>query len=163
MNSKLQEIKKIANKRGMTESEINEHLIYVKNLTQAQAMERLKLITDMQQSEARIHWQRNNVFLVFAGILILAFTQFNLKTFQFVFSLLGIILNLAWLLIQIRSSSYIKDWKFQAQVLSSYHNLPSIFSTRIKGIEMRKVVYVFPIIFILLWILIIILICFFIQ
>ena len=110
-----------------------------------------KLI-NMQQSEARLHWQRNNIFLILSGMLLLALSQFENIIIQLVISILGLALNFGWLLIQQRSSSYINVWKNEAKLLEERFNIAKIFSGKIKGIQMRRIAYILPLIFITLWI-----------
>ncbi len=114
-----------------------------------------KLI-NMQQSEARLHWQRNNMFLIVSSILLLSLSQFNDKIIQLFISISALVLNIGWLLIQWRSSSYIKVWKNEAKKLEQKYKIAPIFSRKIRGIQMRHIVYILPLIFIFLWIIIII-------
>jgi len=121
-------------------------------------LQKLKLYEDIQQSEAKNHWTRNSCFLVFEGFLILALSQFNMISFQVLIGIFGVILSVAWLLIQDRSSRYIKHWKQEAQNLRVSEKIPDIYPKDLGGIEMRKVAYVLPIIFILFWLLVIIIV-----
>lgn len=116
--------------------------------------EKLHHITDMQQSEAQLHWNRNNYFLVVSSILLLALSQFDDKFIQFAIGFLGSALSIVWLSIQYRSSQYIKYWKNLAQNLSSTSKLPDIYPKKLSGFEMRRIVYWLPICFLILWILI---------
>ena len=118
-------------------------------------IEKLKVITTMQQSEASIHWTRNNIFLICSSILLLAFSQFNQELFQLAIATLGFVINLAWLLIQYRSSKYIQHWKDQARKIQ-VDDIPDIYPVKLKGIEMRKVVFVLPIAFMAIWVAILI-------
>jgi len=118
----------------------------------------IELYENIQQSEAKNHWTRNSCFLVFEGFLILALSQFNMISFQVLIGAFGIALSIAWLLIQDRSSRYIKHWKHQVQILKSSENILDIYPKNLGGIEMRKVAYVLPIIFILFWLSVIIIV-----
>jgi hypothetical protein len=109
----------------------------------------------MQQSEAQIHWSRNNIFLVCSSILLLAFSQFDQLELRILVSALGIVLNFAWLLIQYRSSKYILHWKNESRRLRAQANdIPDVFPKNLKGIEMRKVVFILPVAFMIIWALI---------
>lgn len=109
-------------------------------------MAKLKVITDRQQSEASLHWTRNNIFLICSSILLLAFSQFHQQPLQIAIAALGFVINLAWLLIQYRSSKYIQHYKAEAQKI-----MPDIYPKDLKGIEMRLVAFVFPIAFMAIW------------
>lgn len=118
-------------------------------------IEKLKVITAMQQSEASLHWARNNIFLICSSILLLALSQFNQRILQLAIAALGFILNLTWLLIQYRSSKYILHWKTESRKLRTQsEDIPDIFPKRLKGIEMRKVAFILPIAFMVIWVLI---------
>ena len=94
-------------------------------------LEGLRLILQMQQSEATIHWTRNNIFLVCSSILLLAFSQFDQLELRILVSTLGIILNLAWLLIQYRSSKYIQHWKTESlRLRATAEDMPDIFPSK---------------------------------
>jgi len=114
-------------------------------------IQKLKVFTDRQQSEAGTHWTRNNIFLICSSILLLAFSQFQQKPMQIAVASLGFVINLAWLLVQYRSSKYIQHYKAEAQKI-----MPDIYPKELKGIEMRLVAFVFPIAFIAIWIAILI-------
>ena len=118
-------------------------------------IEKLRVITGMQQSEASIHWTRNNIFLVCSSILLLALSQYNQRLFQLAIAGLGFILNLTWLLIQYRSSKYILYWKTESRKLKTpVNDIPDIFPKELKGIEMRKIAFILPIAFMAIWALI---------
>jgi hypothetical protein len=118
-------------------------------------IEKLKVITGIQQSEASIHWTRNNIFLICSSILIIALSQFHQRFFQLAIAGLGFTLNFAWLLIQYRSSKYILHWKTESRRLRAHaDDMPDIFPQKLKGIEMRKVVFILPIAFMVIWALI---------
>ena len=120
-----------------------------------QDLEKLNIFTNMQQSEAKLHWSRNNYFLTCSSILMIAFSLLKIQIFQILIACLGLILNIAWLLIQCRSSKYILYWKTEAEKLSSSSEVPSIYPKKVGGLEMRKVAYILPLAFILVWVIII--------
>ncbi len=124
--------------------------------TEKEALLNHDKLINMQQFEARLHWQRNNVFLVVSSILLLALSQFENFLIQIIISIFGLLLNIGWLLIQQRSSSYIKNWKDQAKSLEDNFKIAKIFPEEVKGIEMRRIAYLLPLIFIILWIALII-------
>ena len=113
--------------------------------------EKLKLFINLQQSEAQLHWNRNNYFLMCSSILLLAYSQFDQYKFQICITLFGILLNFPWFLIQHRSSKYIKYWKDQAEEIRDSLNIVSIYPKDIGGIEIRKISYSLPILFSLVW------------
>ena len=118
-------------------------------------VEKLKIIASMQQSEANIHWKRNNNFLICSSILLIALSQFHQRFYQLTIAGLGFTLNIAWLLIQYRSSKYILHWKTESGKLrAQVDDLPDIFPPKLKGIEMRKVALILPIAFMVIWALI---------
>jgi len=113
----------------------------------------LKLFVDMQQSEASLSCSRNNYFLVVQGFLIIALSQFQSKPLYFWISILGLIISIAWLLTHYRSSNYAKYWKSEAQKISNSKTLPVVYPNNIAGIEMRRVLFILPGIFIFFWLL----------
>ena len=113
--------------------------------------QKLNVLTDRQQSEASLHWTRNNIFLISSSILLLAFSQFQQKPLKIAVASLGFVINLAWLLVQYRSSKYIQHYKREAQKI-----MPDIYPKKLKGIEMRLVAFVFPIAFMAIWVAILI-------
>lgn len=118
-------------------------------------IEKLKVITSMQQSEADIHWKRNNIFLICSSILLIALSQFHQRFYQLTIAGLGLTLNIAWLFIQYRSSKYILHWKTESRKLRDQTaDLPDIYPPKLKGIEMRKVALILPIAFMVIWALI---------
>jgi len=117
--------------------------------------DKLKMLLDMQQSEADLHWKRNNIFLLCSSILLLALSQFSQRKFRITIAGLGIILNVSWLLIQYRSSSYTQYWKAKAQELKDLdQDLLDMYPRNLKGIETRIIAHFLPIIFIIIWILV---------
>lgn len=117
----------------------------------------LKLVTKRQNSEASLHWSRNSVFLVVMSILTLAFGQkpvenlFQLALFRILFAFLGVVLSLVWLLIQYRSSQYILYYKKEARRLAKSTNTTDVYPKQLGGIEMRKLAYVLPVVFLFIW------------
>jgi len=113
----------------------------------------------VREKEAQLHWQRNNYFLVVASILILALSQFrNQIAIQSLVSLLASVLSVAWLLITYRSSKYIEYWKTKMRELEKQTGQVSIYAESVGGVEMRKVAYVLPIAFLVLWLVILVLV-----
>jgi len=118
---------------------------------------RLKLFTERQDAEAKLHWSRNSYFLVVMSILILAFGQkpvessSQLLLFRALVAILGATLSLVWLLIQHRSSKYILYYKTEARKFAKLTNTPDVYPEKLGGIEIRKLAYVLPIVFILIW------------
>ena len=125
--------------------------------TESEDLSRLKLFTERQHSEATLHWSRNSYFLVVMSILILAFGQkpveslFQLALFQAIIAILGVTLSLVWLLIQHRSSKYVLYYKTQARRLAKLTNTTDVYPEKLGGIEMRKLAYVLPVVFFLIW------------
>ncbi|MEM1738203.1 MAG: hypothetical protein QXF72_02465 [Nitrososphaerota archaeon] len=120
-------------------------------------LNKLKLFTDRQDAEARLHWSRNSYFLVVMSILILAFSQKpvenipQLVIFQMLITFLGIILSIIWLLIQYRSSQYMLYYKREVQKLVKETNAPDTYPEKLGGIEIRKLAYALPITFLVIW------------
>jgi len=109
----------------------------------------------MQQTEASLHWQRNSYFSVVASILILAVSQFHSPAFQIIIGFLGIALSVIWILIQDRSSRYIDYWKKETRKFDLDLGT-SIYPKSLGGIEMRKLAYILPMVFLAIWIAIIV-------
>jgi len=131
---------------------------YIEMSAESDDLKRLKLFTDRQDAEAKLHWSRNSYFLVVISILILAFSQkpaenlFALKLFRALVSILGVALSIIWLLIQHRSSKYVLYYKTEARKLARLTNTPDVYPEKLGGIEMRKLAYFLPIIFLIIWI-----------
>jgi hypothetical protein len=120
--------------------------------------EKLALFVKMQQTEATLHWNRNNFFLVCSSILLLALSQFSKKKYCFAIAIPGLVLNSIWTLIQYRSSQYIDYWKkVSSEIAKEIRDLPDLYPRDLKGLPMRKIAIYLPIVFAALWILIIIL------
>lgn len=116
------------------------------------SQKKFKILLDLQQSESRLHWQRNNIFLVITSFFLLAYSQFTDNLTHLILTLCGIVINVAWLLIQIGSNNLIKKWIRQIQELEGKLKFGHIFTGEPKPpIAIRKLVYVFPIIFVFLW------------
>lgn len=120
-------------------------------------LSRLKLITERQDSEAKLHWDRNSYFLVVMSILTLAFGQkpveslFQLALFRILIAFLGLALSLVWLLIQYRSSQYVLYYKTEARRLAKITNTIDVYPEQLRGIEIRKLAYILPIVFLFIW------------
>lgn len=115
-------------------------------------LEKIKILKEMQHTEADLHWKRNGFFLLSSSILLVALGQ--LKDIQFIsfsFGMLGLVLNVIWFLIQYRSSEYIKEWKRQVKELTKIVGSPDLYSSNVGGIEMRKLALVLPLPFLLIW------------
>ena len=118
-------------------------------------LKKIGLYEGIQQSEAKNHWTRNSCFLIVESFLILSLSQFSIVAYQALVGIFGIVLSIAWLLIQDRSSRYIKHWKTKVQELRTSENIPDIYPKDLGGVEMRKVAYVLPILFLVFWIFVI--------
>jgi len=128
-----------------------------KSLSKDQASKNHERLINMQQSEARLHWQRNNVFLIVSSIFLLTFSQINDLCIRITICICGIVVNLAWLLIQSSSSVLIHKWIKKAQEIEKNYNVAQIFSGETKPtIAIRKIAFIFPIIFSSLWVALII-------
>jgi hypothetical protein len=127
-------------------------------MSESEDLSRLKLITDRQDSEAKLHWSRNSYFLVVKSILILAFGQqaventFQLALFRILITILGVALSVIWLLIQYRSSQYILYYKNEARRLSKLTKTIDVYPEKLGGIEIRKLAYALPAAFLVIWI-----------
>ena len=125
--------------------------------TESEDLSRLKLLTGRQDSEAKLHWSRNSYFLVVMSILILAFGQkpvenlFQLALFRALIAVLGAALSLIWLLIQHRSSKYVLYYKTEVRRLAELTNTPDVYPEKLGGIEIRKLAYALPIVFLVIW------------
>jgi len=113
--------------------------------------EKLKILVGIQQSEAGLNCARNNYFLIVASILIVALSQFNNSIFMLFISALGLALSAAWLLTQYRSSQYMIYWKSESQKISNDGGLPNIYPEKLKGLEMRRILYILPLSFLAFW------------
>lgn len=126
-------------------------------------LERLKLFKMRQETEATLHWSRNSYFLIAMSILFVAFGQkpvegsFQLASFQVLIAFLGATLSFVWLLIQHRSSKYILYYKTEARKYAAKTHTSDIYPEKLGGIEMRKLAYILPIAFLVIWVALIIL------
>jgi len=114
-------------------------------------IEKHKSLVDVQQAEARNHWNRNNVFLLVSSILLFSLANFTNIIIQIIVSGGAIFVNVCWLLIQYRSSSYTRYWKEEAKKLEQNGDVAPIYSGKIKGVEMRIMAFILPIAFIFIW------------
>jgi len=123
----------------------------------------LRLFTNRQDAEAKLHWSRNSYFLVVMSILILAYGQkpvenvYALRLFRIIISVLGIILSITWWLIQYRSSQYMLYYKKQARRFAKLVNAPDVYPEDLGGFEMRKLAYILPTAFLVIWVVFLIL------
>ena len=126
------------------------------DVQQADNQKTLELIKGRQESEANLSWSRNSYFLVVLSLLTLAYSQnpvtnlAQLTLYKILISSAGDGLSIIWLLIQYRSSQYVEYYKNQANILSNATGTPEFYPKKLKGIEMRKLVYYLPITFIAL-------------
>ena len=111
--------------------------------------EKIKIYKEGLDNEARLHWTRNNYFLITSSILLVVLGLFSDERLQAVLGILGITLNLVWLTIQHRSSKYIVYWKENISELQE--DTFDIFPKGFTRIEMRKLGYILPLPFILIW------------
>lgn len=124
---------------------------------ESEDMKKLKLFTDRQDSEAKLHWSRNSYFLVVMSILILAFGQkpvensLQVASFRTLIAVLGGALSFVWLLIQYRSSQYTLYYKTEARRLAKLTNTKDVYPVELHGIEIRKLAYALPVVFLLVW------------
>lgn len=129
----------------------------VKQSSNPDDLAKLKMFTGRQDAEARLHWRRNSYFLVVISILFVAYGQkpvedlFQLVSFQILIAILGAILSIIWLLIQHRSSKYILYYKSQSRKYSSLTHTPDVYPLDLGGVEMRKLAYILPIAFLIIW------------
>ena len=112
----------------------------------------LELITNIQQSEAKLATARTQYFVLITSLLIVSLSQFKIEPFQILISLAGLCTSTVWLLTHHRSSSYARYWKSKAQFLSKEGKLTEIYPESLCGIEMRISLYILPIVFIIFWI-----------
>lgn len=121
------------------------------NQQQATDLKALEMIKSRQESEAALNWSRNSYFLVVMSLLTLAYSQkpftsmLQLTLYQVIIASLALVLSTIWLLIQYRSSQYIEYYKKTAQDLCKKTNTPELYPSKIKGFEMRRLVYWLPI------------------
>ena len=111
--------------------------------------DQIKRLSEMQQREATLHWTRNGFFLLSSSIMLLALSQFEGSFLMSAFGVIGIMLNTIWLFIQYRSSEYIKNWKNQVKSLET--DDVETYSEKVGGYEMRKLAFLLPFPFIIIW------------
>lgn len=116
--------------------------------------DKLKLYKEGLENEAGLHWTRNNYFLLTSSILLVVLGLFSNETIQAFLGILGITLNSVWLVIQHRSSKYIGYWKDKIATLSG--DSFSIYPKGLTKIEMRKLGYILPVPFIIIWVVVMI-------
>ena len=109
-----------------------------------------KELSEMQQREATLHWTRNGFFLLSSSIMLLALSQFEGTSLMLAFGFIGTMLNIIWLMIQHRSSEYIKNWKNQVKELEK-DKTTNTYSEKVGGYEMRKLSLLLPFPFIIIW------------
>lgn len=133
-------------------SKTNEKENKEKLIIEERAFKNHESLINIQQSESRLHWQRNNIFLIVTSIFLLSFSQLNEIPIRIILCICGIVINITWLIIQNSSSILIHKWIKEARELENKFDLAPIFSKKPKPkISIRKIVYIFPIVFILLW------------
>jgi len=110
---------------------------------------KLDWLIDMQKNESNLHWTRNSYFTVTASILLLALSQFKGMVLGEIISVVGIIFSIAWLAIQHRSNAYIAYYKNKIRELDPSSDV--VFPLDIPGYQMRKVAFLLPIAFLLMW------------
>lgn len=118
---------------------------------------KLKMFTERQDAEARLHWSRNSYFLVVISILFVAYGQkpvedaVQLASFQILIAILGVMLSSIWILIQHRSSKYVLYYKTEARKYAVLTGTPDVYPPKLGGIEMRKLAYFLPLAFLVIW------------
>lgn len=115
----------------------------------------LSEVIKLQQSEANLSCSRNNYFIVVTSLLILAISQFNNNVLKLICCCLGFAISISWLLTHDRSSKYTKYWKSIEKKLSQQMNRDSVYPDSIGGFEMRKILFILPISFVIFWIVLI--------
>ena len=124
---------------------------------QAFELEKLKIFLQLQQNEVNYHWTRNSYFLLVSSILLVASVQVKGQMLQISIGIAGLLLNVIWLLIQVRSDRYIHYWNQQIYAFGNKAGLPPIYSARDRPkIPIRILALFLPVPFIALWILVVI-------
>ncbi len=113
----------------------------------------IKVLNKRQHGEADLHWKRNGFFLLSSSILLVALGQFsNYHNMGIAFALLGLALNSIWLLIQYRSSQYIKWYKDKVKELEKTLSVPpEIYPEDLGGFQMRHLAMLLPLPFLFIW------------
>ena len=110
---------------------------------------KLARIIDMHKNESQLHWTRNSYFTVTTSVLLLALSQFKGEALATIISLVGVVFSIAWLAIQYRSNAYIDYYKTKIRELDPSSDV--VFPLKLRGFQMRHVAFVFPIVFLLMW------------
>jgi len=113
--------------------------------------EKIKMYKDGLENETQLHWKRNSYFLVSSSILLVVLGLVKNENFHVVLGVLGVILNVVWLLIQDRSSRYVGYWKKEISKLRENIDDFDIYPKKLKGVQMRHLGYILPLPFILIW------------
>lgn len=112
----------------------------------------IRLLNKRQHDEADLHWKRNGFFLLSSSILLVALGQFHIPSIAIAFAIMGLGMNTIWLLIQYRSSEYIRWYKSKVKELEKkVTNPPEIYPENIGGKEMRKLAMLLPLPFLFIW------------
>lgn len=119
--------------------------------------EKIKMYKDGLENETQLHWKRNSYFLVSSSILLVVLGLLEVGILQFFLGVLGIILNVVWLVIQDRSSRYIGYWKKQISELRESMSDFDIYPKGLPGVQMRYLGYILPLPFIAIWVVVAIL------
>lgn len=118
----------------------------------------IEFYTQKQDAEATLHWARNSYFLVSMSFLVVAYglslqsTSAATNGFHILIIAIGIAINAVWLFIQFRSSQYILYYKNTARTISEKNGIVDPYPRKLGGVEMRKLAYFLPIIFIVFWV-----------
>ena len=112
--------------------------------------DRMTHVYEILRRETMLHWTRNGFFLLSSSIMLLAFNRFEDTIIMLVFGFIGVMLNIIWLMIQYRSSEYIKDWKNQIKRFEKDMD-DKTYSEKARGYEMRKTSMLLPFPFIIIW------------
>ncbi len=107
--------------------------------------EKIKRLLDRFESEIQLHWKRNSHFLLSSSILLVVLGLLNDENIHLVLGILGLTMNIVWLLVQHRSSKYIGYYKTEIS------KLDDIIFPQLPGSQMRFLGYVLPLPFILIW------------
>ncbi|HZY94092.1 MAG TPA: hypothetical protein VFE98_04420 [Candidatus Bathyarchaeia archaeon] len=115
--------------------------------------EKLKTFMRLQQNEVGYHWTRNNYFLLTQSILLVAyFPTVAVANVQFSIALVGIFLNIIWLLIHYDSNRLIKYWNGEIEQFREKLGFPPFYSRKGFKIRIREISLTLPAPFLILWI-----------
>jgi len=119
-------------------------------LTSIDDTKKFDIFMQLFQNEVNYHWTRNNFFLLMSSILLVALVQVKAEALVLSIGLVGLALNVMWLLIQFDSNAYIEYWAQQMEDLEK-SGLPRLWP---KGsrVPVRSIALVLPLPFIILWI-----------